>query len=103
MNPSNHLNEKYQNKKLIIPDYYSPEKEFYSYNDLVDYDSFKHCLGELVSHEASITKDGVEFIKDYYGFDALSESLYKGGWFEQEFRTAKEIYDWLVWLEDNII
>jgi hypothetical protein len=103
MSELNQIKEKYKGKKLIIPDYYSPQKEYYSVNDLDDFEMAKHYLGELVSHEASITEDGIAFLKDVYGFSNLSRTLFNEKWFEDEFKSFKEIEEWLGWLEKNTI
>lgn len=101
MNINDQIVEKYKNKKLIVPDYYSPKKEYYSVEDFVDFDWFKHYLGELVSHEASITRDGIGFLKEAYGFVELSATLFNDGWFRNEFKNVEELRDWFEWLEKN--
>lgn len=88
------IREKYKKKLLVIPSY-NADKKFYLGENLSNFDQLAYSLGEIRSHEATITQDGISFIEETHGFKGLSEALFKDGWFPEDFQSAKEIGEWL--------
>lgn len=98
---SSQISKVYAGKPLIVPVYASAKKKFYSFEDMQEFDDLRAYLGEVVDHEADITPDGINFLRDTFGFKKLGELLYINGWYPDEFKSSEAIYDWLVWWDDN--
>ena len=92
---------KYKDKPLIIPEYASRKKEYYLADDFNDFKWLMNYIGEVNSHEAYITRAGIEFFKEAFGFEELAKLLYNNHWFEEEFKTPSEIVEWLKWWENE--
>ena len=93
--------DKFKNKPLVVPEYASRKKEYYSVDDFKDFEWLMHYLGEVNSHEAYITPVGIEFFKEAFGLESFAQLLYNNHWFEEEFKTPAEIVEWLKWWENE--
>jgi hypothetical protein len=96
-----HIKKKYKNKALIIPTYASAKKEYYSIDDLVEFEQVKFYLGEVRDHEADITPLGIDFFKEVYSLEKLANLLYENQWYSDEFDNPTLILDWLKWWDVN--
>ena len=96
------IKEKYQGRPLVVPDYSSRKKEYYTIDDFKDFEWLMHYLGEVKNHEASITQEGVEFFKEAFGLENLAQLLYDNQWFKEEFKNSNEIAEWLKWWEKEV-
>lgn len=94
------LRNKYKGKALIIPNY-TANKKFYSIEDFSDTEEAIAYLAEINDHEADFTEDGILLFKDMFGLENLADILFKKRWYEDEYKSANEIHDWLKWWEIN--
>jgi len=101
LNISGELKVKYKDKPLIVPDYASRKKEYYSVDDFKDFEWLMYYLGEVKSHEASMKKEGLEFFKEAFGLENLAQLLYDNQWFKEEFKNSNEIVEWLKWWDNE--
>lgn len=89
---SQELKDKYKNQKLIALAYKS-SKEFYTVDDLSNFEELRFGLGEVNDHDAYITKTGFEFFKEV-GISKISELLFSNQWYSDEFNSPEEIVEW---------
>lgn len=95
------IKEKYKQEALIVPNYDSRKKEYYSIDDLDSFDSIRYFLGEVNDHEADLTEQGINFFREAFGLENLAKMLYKNGWYSDEFKNSSEILEWLKWWEQE--
>lgn len=93
------IKQKYNQKPLIVPCYASRRQEFYSIDDLKEFYDLRYYLGEANDHEAYITEDGIEFIKEAFGMENLANLLYEEGWYKEEYESPEQILEFLKWWE----
>ncbi|MFA6466318.1 MAG: hypothetical protein WCV71_00460 [Patescibacteria group bacterium] len=91
--------KKYKGKPLIVPVYASRRKLFYTVDDLKSPKNFQYYLGEVNDHEAYISDEGINFIKEIIGFGELACVLYEEKWRPDEYGDIEDIQNWLVWWE----
>lgn len=65
---------KYIGKPLTISGYGG--QDFFVQDLTEDYISTNLCVSEIDSGESHITQDGIDFLKEYYGYDKLAQLLY---------------------------
>lgn len=67
--------------------------------DLTDKGDFIYLLYEMLSHEADLTLEGVNFVEDYWGLENAAKMILEyeewDGDFHKSFKSAKEIVDWI--------
>lgn len=97
------IEDRYKETKLIVPSYASRKVNYYSVDDLKDFESLKYCLSELSDHEAYITSDGMNFLKESIGLKELSKALHRNKWYLDEHSSAEEIYEWLLWWDSESV
>ncbi len=94
------IKEKFKDKLLILPSY-NTDRKLYLGQNLCKFDQLFYSLGEIQSHEAIITQDGINFIAEAYGFKQLAELLFENKWFSEDFKSVQEIDKWLKDLKAN--
>lgn len=93
--------EKYINQPLAR-DKYGINREYFA-DDFFNIDRLSHIIAETYSSEISFSKAGINFLKEYYGFDGLGKLIEKKGGIETGLRTANEIINWLETLEKDSV
>lgn len=88
------VREKYKQIPLIYPAYVSRKKDYYSVEDFSSFGWLSHYLAEVNDREADLTKEGIRFFKEVYGFERIAKMLYDDGWYAEEFRSPQEILEW---------
>jgi hypothetical protein len=85
------VKKKYEGKVLVIKNYTTPKSELYV-DDLLKLDSIVHEIYEFQTSEATLTDDGLAFIKDFYGIENLAKELIHE---DLGFQEEREIIVWL--------
>lgn len=88
------IRKKYNGKALIVPAYQA-SVDYYSVEDLEEFNNLCSYLADVWEHEADITKLGIEFLEEACGLKELAEILYQESWFSGDFVSVDEIYRWL--------
>jgi hypothetical protein len=78
----------YGGKILAIRNYKHPKREFFI-DDFEDITKLDEVLGEIFVCESDITPAGKSFLNDYYGFEALAETLSMTGGLDNVLDPAK--------------
>jgi hypothetical protein len=79
--------------KVLAHASYTTERGDYMLTDFRNWSSLIHILHEIFNHEASLTKEGLEFLRDYYGFDRLTKRISRSGGLNGNLRD-QELRDW---------
>ncbi len=93
----NNVIKKYTEKVLGSTTWGSIRK-FYI-NDFIDINQLSHIIADTYSAESLINKDGMDFLKEYYGLSSLAKLLEDNGGVEAELLTADSILRWLRMLD----
>lgn len=95
------LIEKYEGIALADKSYGPRNESKYFVKEFIDFDDLKYVLGEVNDHEADLTKEGFNFLEEYYGINNLAEELYKGDWYQQEYNSTQKILEWFEHLRNK--
>lgn len=84
---------KYKGKVLALTLYMNGRGPYYV-GDFINFNLLEsRILSEIDCGESDITPDGINFLKDYYGFGDLAEILFSNKWYGYE--SKKEILKFL--------
>jgi hypothetical protein len=87
--------DKYKNKILGVKNYKSSNQQI-SCDDLLTFEAVEGFLEEVYYSESRITKLGLGFLSEYFGFDNLSKNLLPI--FSEKFKdldSEKKIKAWM--------
>lgn len=85
----------YKGKVLAVENFGSNRKKFAE--DFSEQDSLLYELQQLNSHELSLTDEGVQFLDDFYGLEAIAELILerrKNG-ISYKYDNKKDIVEWI--------
>lgn len=94
------LLDKYKERPIIVPEYYSVKNKFYTIQEIKTIEGLLYCLGEVNDHESRITKEGICFFKSL-GFKKMANLLFEEQWRQFEYQNSKEIEEWFIWWESQ--
>lgn len=91
--------KKFKNK-ILAHTCYKAAKQYNYVDDFIDKDKLLYILYEIDCTETVLTKDGVNFLKEYYGLEhvakLIQQDIAEGVDFQwQTNKNIKDIVDWL--------
>lgn len=92
--------EKYNGKKLGKAAY--KNGTIYGVLELASIDDAYLILREIWNHEGYLTKDGFNFLKEYYGLEYMAQLLSDMGGFDES-KDKQSILEWLIELKTETI
>ena len=89
------------NEKVLGHSFYK-DGASYKASELSSLNEAYLIMWEVWNHEGALSKDGVDFLREYYGLENLAELFSKKGGFDES-KKKESILEWLNGLENETI